>query len=438
MRLRNPNRASSALLLFALITLFVGGANYAALVWSQSRIIEHEALRVAEVVNSQALASRSVFATQVAEKIQRDGFGISEHFHELEGYVPIPAQYLKFVAQEVRESNQGLYDYKPLSKWNLAPDQGLQDDFQRWAWAQLEQQDKPDPDGPIDWQPVWRFEPINGVRTLRYMSADAADSESCVQCHSAREQRPDIIARRQAAGIPPGKEWKQHQLLGALEIRVPVNQMEAMAASQANLTLAVILTVSLGGLVTAALLAWRGIVREREASAYFEQQAMGDSLTGLLNRSGLEESTRALIDKARATGAGVCVLFIDLDGFKPVNDSFGHRVGDEILKQVADRIHQVVRESDLVARYGGDEFLVVLENSAGSAHHQKAAQSLLRILSQAYWVDDHQINLSASIGVSCFPMHGHSLRDLIRKADQAMYAAKDQGRSQFVVYSAEE
>lgn len=435
MRLRRRNKTSFALFLFALIILVVGVANYNVLLWSQSRIIENEAVRTAEVVTHQALSSRTVYAEVIAQKIQQDGFGIDENFHQTPGFVPIPAQYLKFVAREVRENNHGLYNYTPLSKWNLEPSQGIEDDFQRWAWSRLESQDEENPDGPIDWQPVWRFEQVDGVRTLRYMSADAAAADNCVSCHSEREQRPEIIERRLAAGVAPGKEWKRHQLLGALEVNVPVDQSETLAAAQADTTLAIVMVISLGGMLAAILLSWRDIRRERAATAYFEQQAMLDPLTRLLNRVGLEESADALLHKSKAMGSSVCVLFIDLDGFKPVNDQFGHKVGDELLKLVADRIRQVVRESDIVARQGGDEFLIVMENPSTSSYYKTIAQQLVDILSRPFYIDGHSINISASIGIASAPEQGQVFRDLVRKADQAMYEAKNLGRSGFVMYS---
>lgn len=428
-------RVYTALVFFAGITLFVGGINYGALIWSQSKIIEHEAIRIAEVVTSHALGSRSVFTKEVVAKSEQDGFGSDEHFRKRRGFVPIPAQFLKFVANEVSASNEGLYSYKPLSKWNMELTQGLEDEFQRWAWSELEKQDQPRPAGPLDWQPVWRYEEVDGIRMLRYMSADAAQASSCVECHNRLELRPDIVERRLVQGIAPRKQWQQHQLMGALEVRVPVDQIERLAASQAKTTLSVVLSTSLGGMLLAGLLAWRNIRRERANSAYFERQALIDPLTRLLNRVGLEESAEALIRKARATNGEVSVFFIDLDGFKPVNDTYGHRVGDELLKLVAGRIRSVVRGSDIVGRQGGDEFLVIMEENLGSGHFEKTAGQLLDVLSKPFFVEGHEVVISASIGISSYPQHGEALVDLVRKADQAMYEAKSMGRAAHVVFS---
>src|SRR5204863_6268690 len=114
--------------------------------------------------------------------------------------------------------------------WNLEPTQGLNDDFQRWAWSELEAQDAANPSAPLDWRPAWRFEMLDGIRTLRYMRADPAASAACITCHNQLEARPETIGARAAAGIAPGRQWSLHQLLGAIEVQIPVDRVEALAA----------------------------------------------------------------------------------------------------------------------------------------------------------------------------------------------------------------
>ncbi|RAU18608.1 hypothetical protein DN062_07510 [Nitrincola tibetensis] len=415
--------SSFVLVLLAVIILLVGIANYSILVWSQARIIEHEATRVAEVVTSHALSARSVYAGQLSEA--------PGHFSEL----PIPSEFLKLVARDVSANNLASYRYTPLSLWNLDSNQGLSDDFHYWAWAQLEAQDQPSPTVPIDWQPVKRFERINGVKTLRYMVADAANSENCVSCHNTYEQRKDIIDRRVGAGVDPGKQWQQYQLMGALEIQVSVDKIEALASSQSKLTLLLVLIASAGGVLLVGLIIWRDLQKEKKTSAFFEQEARFDPLTRLLNRSGMERSAEAALEKSHAMGAGLSVLFIDLDGFKPVNDTYGHEVGDELLIIIAARLKEIVRESDIVARMGGDEFLILLEESSESEHCHEVASQLISLLSQPIIIREHQVTVSASIGISRSPENGHGLSELIRKADQAMYEAKSKGRANYVCYT---
>ena len=203
----------------------VGGATWYLVNLGQQRLIEIKALDVAEVVARLSTSSRSVYAERVVNKLQRDriGYASETYLHE-PGNVPLPAQFLKFVGEHASKDNGGLYHYRPLSKWNLAHNQGLADSFQRWAWQQLEAQDRAEPVGPIDWKPVWRIETLNGVNTLRYMRADPASSTTCVECHNRLEHRSETVAMRAADGISTGKTWKLHQLMGALEINIPLDR----------------------------------------------------------------------------------------------------------------------------------------------------------------------------------------------------------------------
>lgn len=130
--------------------------------------------------------------------------------HEMPGYVPIPAQFLKMVGLASAENANNLYQYRPVSKWNLEATQGINDAFLKWAWPELEKQDQAHPAKPIDWKPISRFEIQDGKRVLRYLRADAASQMSCVSCHNSYEKRPEVIARRISDGIATGKEWRQH------------------------------------------------------------------------------------------------------------------------------------------------------------------------------------------------------------------------------------
>jgi signal transduction histidine kinase len=269
--LRHP-----VLLIFVLIMGAVGTGTYAILVSSQRRIIEHEAVRIAEVVALQALAVRTAYTTEVADKLRRDGFGAHIDSANRRGHVPLPAQFLKLVGLEASRSGDRLYSYRPLSKWNLEPSQGLGDDFQRWAWQMLETQDRDAPDGPIAWAPAWRIERMDGVKTLRYMYADPASAASCIGCHNDLERDAQVIARRAAAQVPLGKQWRQHQLLGAIEVHVPIGRVEALAALQERSTMFLVLALSVFGLGIAAVYAYKDIRRKQALADRFER--MNESL----------------------------------------------------------------------------------------------------------------------------------------------------------------
>ena len=196
--------------------------------------VEHQALSIAEVVARQATTGRTVYAREVAEKLRKDGFGPDVNYLNMPGHVPIPAQFLKQVGLAATLDSGKLYSYRPISKWNLEATQGLSDDFLRWAWPQLEQQDQPAPSGPIAWTAVSRIETQNGQRVLRYLSADPAAQMSCVACHNAYEKTPAILSARLGENIAPGKQWQQHQLMGALSISVPLEKAELLAGNQIN------------------------------------------------------------------------------------------------------------------------------------------------------------------------------------------------------------
>lgn len=243
--------------------------------------VVQQALAVAEIVAKQATTARTVYARDVAGKLSKDGFGAHVDSSDKSGFVPIPAQFLKLVGRASSESSDKLYEYRPVSKWNLEPTQGLTDDFLRWAWPQLESQDPTEPKGPVDWKAVWRIEGEGDKRVLRYLSADAASGTTCVSCHNTYEKSPAIIARRTADGVAPGKQWAQHQLMGALSITIPLSKAETLAGSQVNQT-----TVFIFGILVASFAAmfWFNWRMSRQ------QQQLRDNAV-LLAQSELEART---------------------------------------------------------------------------------------------------------------------------------------------------
>ncbi|MFI4968790.1 MAG: EAL domain-containing protein [Lysobacterales bacterium] len=161
-----------------------------------------------------------------------------------------------------------------------------------------------------------------------------------------------------------------------------------------------------------------------------------DALTGLPNRTLLSERIGHAIIRARRSARHIAVLFLDLDRFKHVNDSMGHAAGDRMLKAAGNRLRQVVREGDSVARIGGDEFTVVLEDIGGSAEAERVAEKIIAAFEQPLELDSGQeVVISPSIGISLYPDHGQIPTDLLKFADTAMYQAKDHGRKTWMVYT---
>ena len=175
------------------------------------------------------------------------------------------------------------------------------------------------------------------------------------------------------------------------------------------------------------------IIERRQAERRASELATRDVLTGLFNRRTLTDRTEDAILRASRRRESVAVLFIDLDKFKTVNDTFGHHIGDELLCQVASRIQASVRESDVVARFGGDEFIVLLEGLGGQGDAERLAENIVSANLEPFSIGPHSVMASASIGISMYPQHGTSAEELLREADQAMYSAKQEraGRFQF-------
>jgi diguanylate cyclase (GGDEF)-like protein len=163
-------------------------------------------------------------------------------------------------------------------------------------------------------------------------------------------------------------------------------------------------------------------LKEREAQA--QRLADRDALTGLYNRRRMLELLEAAISEAVLQRQYVGLLFIDLNGFKGINDEYGHAAGDKILTTVATRIAARVRTGDLVCRYGGDEFVVVLPSVPDAAAVTRVADTIRERVALPYWIHGNEQHLTAAIGESLYPHDGDNAEALLHRADQAMYRLK--------------
>ncbi|MBW1634677.1 MAG: EAL domain-containing protein [Deltaproteobacteria bacterium] len=166
-------------------------------------------------------------------------------------------------------------------------------------------------------------------------------------------------------------------------------------------------------------------------------QANFDQLTGLLNRHYMQSYMNSAFTRARRSRKKVALLFIDLDNFKNINDTLGHDVGDEVLKQTAARLRDLLRESDTPARTGGDEFTILLESLEENVHAEVVARKLINLFQQPFIVNEREVYTTISVGISIFPDDGESLDQLMQYADMAMYQAKEDGRNTFRFFSLE-
>ena len=164
----------------------------------------------------------------------------------------------------------------------------------------------------------------------------------------------------------------------------------------------------------------------RKANSDLQKIAYYDALTKLPNRLVFEDKLLAAVGRVDLVKSRLAVLFIDLDGFKPINDSFGHSSGDAVLRQVGERLRSLSRSADTMARVGGDEFLMLLEGDADEQTAAQVATRMLATLSEPYSIGSREVAVSASIGIVFYPDGGTQTK-LIARADAAMYAAKRSG-----------
>jgi len=178
------------------------------------------------------------------------------------------------------------------------------------------------------------------------------------------------------------------------------------------------------------------VLERKKAENQIKQLAFYDSLTGLVNRRYFQDQGEQSIARAERKQSKLALLMLDLDRFKPVNDSLGHLAGDELLQQVAQRIVSQVREVDMVARIGGDEFVVLLENLTCREDAARIAKKIISKLSEKFQLtQNNEVSIGASIGISLYPEGGRFIATLLDNADLALYHVKDNGRGHFAYFS---
>ncbi|MDQ6676232.1 MAG: EAL domain-containing protein, partial [Acidobacteriota bacterium] len=178
-------------------------------------------------------------------------------------------------------------------------------------------------------------------------------------------------------------------------------------------------------------------IEHRQLCEQLSHQARHDALTGLPNRILFEDRLEQALNHARRRGNRVAVLYLDIDRFKQINDTMGHRIGDLFLQQVSGRLCDCVRECDALARMGGDEFNVVLTELEGQQSAEGAARRILEAMNVPFQIDGHELFSSVSIGISIFPENGNDSATLQKNADTAMYCAKSQGKNRYQYFARE-
>ncbi|MEG4274609.1 MULTISPECIES: CHASE2 domain-containing protein [unclassified Microcoleus] len=171
-----------------------------------------------------------------------------------------------------------------------------------------------------------------------------------------------------------------------------------------------------------------------QKNAELSHQAYHDALTGLPNRQMFYECLHRSLEIASSTQELVALLFLDLDGFKSINDTLGHNVGDLLLKTVASRLKKCLRGSDTISRLGGDEFTVILPAIPGREEAAKVAKKICDAIMQPFILEEHTVSVTTSIGISLYPIDGQEPDILVKNADLAMYRAKERGKNQYRFY----
>ncbi len=196
-------------------------------------------------------------------------------------------------------------------------------------------------------------------------------------------------------------------------------------------------TLSASDTYLGALAVITDITSLNQAHRELDRQANVDMLSGLPNRNQFQSYLEQLVSSRSETQNPFALMFIDLDRFKTVNDTFGHHVGDELIRAAGKRIAKQLRTSDKVARLGGDEFAIVLEEIECTTEAETIAQRILATLEESFHLSDCSIYASASIGIACYPADADTPASLLQNADIAMYRAKEDGRSRYAMYSPE-
>ncbi len=172
----------------------------------------------------------------------------------------------------------------------------------------------------------------------------------------------------------------------------------------------------------------------QKANEKLTRLARYDSITQLPNRVLFQEVSQMMLSRTRRTDSHLYIFFLDLDGFKQINDTYGHETGDALLHQVGLRIQRLTRHEDLLARIGGDEFALVLGDTNHVEHMKQVASKIILAISEPFDVQSHICHIGISIGISQFPEDGHNMTDLLRYADQAMYHSKKSGKNSVTLY----
>jgi diguanylate cyclase (GGDEF)-like protein len=262
----------------------------------------------------------------------------------------------------------------------------------------------------------------------RRENAVADDEAAILSREKFVSGREDAVGLRESAA--DSREVTAHRREGTASLREQVIRQtdKRQAASEGHLTL---MRQANSKLIVSVIEAQKLAEQVEKTKTKLHHLAHHDALTGLPNRMLLQDRLSHAIELARRQGTQLAVLFMDLDRFKHINDSLGHTLGDQLLQSVSQRLAGCVRLSDTISRQGGDEFVVLLSNITQPEDAALSAQKILAALSVPHVIDQFELDVSVSIGISTYPDDGQDVETLLKSADSAMYHAKESGRNNY-------
>lgn len=282
----------------------------------------------------------------------------------------------------------------------------------------------------------WVYAPFRMNDFMRGAAGELANDLD-VEIYDGEQVNPDALMYDSHEEMSPGAQASKLRRVAYIQagsrtwtvVTSAMPQFDArMQSDRPKLILQSGISISL----LIALLIWLFLddrARALQAANQAMQLALYDALTGLPNRKLLDERLAVELVKARRDRSHVALLFIDLDKFKPVNDTYGHAYGDLLLKEVSRRLQSCMRESDTASRLGGDEFVALLSGVEDDEATLRVADKILNRITEPYEIAGHTFHISASIGAAVYPDDGSDGKSLIKSADMAMYTAKNAGRA---------
>jgi diguanylate cyclase (GGDEF)-like protein len=297
-------------------------------------------------------------------------------------------------------------------------------------------------DAAMRMRPGIQYDPVLFVASIAIAIVASSAALWIAQTLSSADQR-HVIAKRLGAALVMGLAITCMHYTANAAANFPLGSICGAANGIDGHWLATTITLFTFAILIVTLMLSRFDARTTflvgsvsQLNGQIVRMAMFDTLTDLPNRRTLTERIEHAIQAARRNQTLFAILFMDLDGFKTINDSLGHSVGDAVLKAFAQRLLHCVRGGDTVARLGGDEFVVLLDNLASPEDAGKIADSVLERMRKGIWADKQPLQVMPSIGISLFPQDGETADALLKHADAAMYEAKRSGRSMYRFFEA--